>query len=174
MKKLLTMMVVAFAAVLVNAASVSWQSGNMSALPSYASAWQGQTVYFFLADSLEHSNSALITALSNGAALDTTGADRSGTLPGAPFYSVSGTGLDASFAPGDYAYGYGIVFNSAGTQFAISGVKQSAAFAAAGNAALALGGAANFTVYDVVPEPTSMALLTMGIAAIGLRRRFRK
>jgi len=28
--------------------------------------------------------------------------------------------------------------------------------------------------YTVIPEPTAMALLALGAAAVGLRRRFRK
>jgi hypothetical protein len=32
----------------------------------------------------------------------------------------------------------------------------------------------NFSPVDVVPEPTAMALLALGIAAVGLRRKFRK
>lgn len=32
----------------------------------------------------------------------------------------------------------------------------------------------NVTQYTTVPEPTSMALLALGVAAVGLRRKFRK
>jgi hypothetical protein len=173
MKKMMMFMAVAFATVVVNAASVNWNSGNMSALPSYSTEWLGQSVAFFLAPSSGHDNSALISSLSGGDPLSTAGADLVKVIAGAPFNAASGTGITTTFNPADVAYGYAVVFNSSGTQFAISTVATTT-FAAAGNATMNLGGAANFTVYEIVPEPTSMALLALGVAAIGLRRRFRK
>jgi hypothetical protein len=172
-KALLTAVAVLFSTLVVNAASVNWNTGNMTALPSYSTEWLGQSVAFFLAPSGEHDNSALIASLSNGGALDTSSADLIKAIAGAPFNAASGTGATATFNPGDIAYGYAVVYNASGTQFALSTVR-SATFSGVGNTTMNLGGAANFTVYNVVPEPTSMALLAMGIAAVGLRRRFRK
>ncbi len=172
MKKIVIAMTAMLVAVAVNAGSVNWQSGNISALPNFATDWQGNTAYCFLVESAAYDLNPLISSLSGGGAFDSTGADLSKAVAGAPFY-LQGTG-SAVFTDGSYAYGYAILFNDAGTQFAISSVKQSAVFASGANSTLNLGGGANFTVYDVVPEPTSMALLAMGIAAVGLRRRFRK
>jgi hypothetical protein len=173
MKKLMTVLAIALTAIAVNAASVNWLSGNVSALPNFAADWQGQAMYFFLVDSAAYDTSALVGSLSAGDAFNPAGADLSVALLGAPFFG-KGTGAKTSFAQGDYAYGYAVIYNSIGDQFAISDVGTSAVFGVFGNASLNLGGTANFDVYEVVPEPTSFALLALGAAALGLRRRLKK
>jgi len=174
MKKMMMMVAALLMAVGVNAAVVNWQSGSMLDLPAYVADWQGQTMYFFLVDSIGYDLSGVITSLSNGGALNTGGADASNVLGPAPFYNTAKLGSDNSFVGGDVAYGYAVVYNDVGASFAISAVMQSAVFPASGNASLALGGASNFDVYTVVPEPTSFALLALGAAAVGLRRRLKK
>ena len=172
MKKMVIVLASLLTTFAANAASVNWGTGTVSTvLPSYGTAWQGQTVSFFLVPSAGYSLTTLIASLQGGGALP-GGADYTANLAGAPFNNATGTGTSSVFAEGNYAYGYAVVFNSAGTQFAISSVGTSAIFPAAGNASLNLGG--NFTIYNIVPEPTSMALLALGAAVFGLRRRFTK
>ena len=179
----LTMIVVS-----VQAASVDWTTGNMFTLAvnsgqSYTTDWLGQTVGFYLVSSgfdLAGLKSEL--SVGNQTTLNSLTPDFTGPLGTGPSYRANGTGVKSDFVDGNTAYGFAIVQNKNAdyanvntADFAISELR-SGTFGAVGNATIDFLGttAGGFKTYDVVPEPTSMALLAFGIAAIGLRRRFKK
>ena len=182
MKKTIVALVATIAMSLaVNAASVNWISGDMSGLSSFNPMWQANQVSFYLVGSAGYSLTSIIDGLKINDTSVLTGLtlDKQANIAGSPGFSAGGAGTKADFVPTNIAYGFAVLWND-GTvpggdlKFAISKVGTSATFAGIGNANLNFGGAGNFTEYGVVPEPTSMALLALGIAAIGLRRRFKK
>ena len=188
MKKMLAIVAVMAMAGVASAASFMWSSGNsrfVDASGADTSNFQGGTIS--------------LVYLGNGASADWEGASLV-TWGNSGVDGVMGTSKGANrvyntfvfnYADGDVANGqwYGVAFvDVAGTfgtanqiyqlQYQASGLAVDTAYQIAGLADDSWAGTPfNYAPggnYQIVPEPTSMALLALGVAALGLRRKFRK
>jgi hypothetical protein len=169
MKKAVMLFAVMLIAGLSQAASVTWNSGGLQKPTGLGSGVfngaTGATAGIYFATVFIYTDAggtSQVTGL--------TGDTDSSTSPGSVLNGTAGTSLAANTT---YYAQVLITTTEGGYTYSLESSLVSFVMPGTGN------GSVNFsaalpTVWTVVPEPTSMALLALGVAALGLRRKFRK
>ena len=185
MKTIMTIAMALFVTVVAQAGSINWAITGAAPIKTAANAnvGAGWTVYLVLTDSLAD----IDTAIKDGTFTSTTTGVLGSALTGTGS-NVSTTQTATSASLTAYSsYNFTVLYfnttdyvNTLGTtsSYRTTSTVNQLAYAddpqyqvTWSSAAPGIGGSWN--AYTVIPEPTAMALLALGAAAVGLRRRFR-
>ena len=174
MKKALAIVAVALVAIASQAASVKWTANKIGA-SSEGSDISTYTAYFFITANTQGGtvfDKAKVEA--DITAGKFTGANGTYTQKATvnKLKSLSGT-YDGGWANGDSVTGFIVIFDSADTTSGnaiITGTATTSFTSASGAPSMAFG-AQNNATWTPVPEPCTVALVALGLAAFGLKRR---
>lgn len=184
MKKIAMIAAVALVAGMTQAASVIWSSGTI--LNPNTGLAIGATTGIYLATVYFYSDAAGTTLIAPSAG---TGAQISDGITTA---TSTFAGTTANVFTGGAVSGYYaqmVIASTDGEWIRSSGIRQLGTIPTLGNLTLNFGSGLGFVGgttggttwpttddygWEPVPEPTSIALLVLGVTAIGLRRRVRK
>jgi hypothetical protein len=194
MKKMMTLLAAVLVAGITQAAVMNWQSGAIY-LPTSAAdgTWNTAggtayrvpggtaspvTAYFFLLTAEEYGNASLIgdvTAAMQAGTYNLAAADNSMTP--SSMARITNWANQGDYAVGESGYMLAIwtldAYDGSFNQDWFMVTTAMGTIADNGANAFIQNMASNIGTWTAVPEPTSMALLALGVAALGLRRKFR-
>ena len=184
MKKMMVMMAIMLVAGLSQAATVSWSTGTIK-VPTLGTgafgANTGTTTALYLANITFYADNGGVAGAAISGITGSTLTDNSTSVASV----LNGTTAGTSFSASTKYWAQVVVttaVNGGAGSWIMTSDRASFTVPGTGNANLTFltgGGfdvASNHmpAVWTAVPEPTSLALLALGAAAMGLRRKFRK